>query len=255
MSRQNFVDGRENLLSSSDCPNAFDWDGGSQPLISSTPDVRLSLAADDMTAALCPHDSTVPWAGDAGCVLTSQGRYFFSASQRRTFFLLSTLFLQAKLEPTEAFSFLFIIFHSSAVITSRSLVQGIVFRSLGVRPWKGAAFSQAWTPAAALDGSSLAGFLIGMRGEGNRIKETHLAKSRRPPATLPSVYAGGLQYTTARCSPGSWAGTVCAGLDPACSLCVSLKWFKRRKWLLIVGAMVDEVGGLPLLTIPTPSGT
>lgn len=52
------------------------------------------------------------------------------------------------------------------------------------------------------------------------IKETHLAKGRSPPATLSSVYAGGLQYTTARCSPVSWAGTVCAGLDPACSLCL-----------------------------------
>lgn len=111
MSRQNFVDGRENLLSSSYCPNAFDWDGGSQPLISSTPNVRLSLAADDMTAALCPHDATVPWAGDVGCVLKLQGRYLFPASHRRTSFLLTTLFLQAKLEPTEAFSFLFIIFH------------------------------------------------------------------------------------------------------------------------------------------------
>lgn len=79
-------------------------------------------------------------------------------------------------------------------------------------------FNHAWTPATALDGSSLAGFLIGMRGEGKMIKETHLAKGRSPPATLSSVYAGGLQYTTARCSPVSWAGTVRAGLDPACSL-------------------------------------
>lgn len=69
------------------------------------------------------------------------------------------------------------------------------------------------------------------------IKETHLAKGGSSPATLSSVYGGDVQYTTARCSPVSWGGTVCAGLDPACSLCVSLKWFEQLKWLLIVGAM------------------
>lgn len=58
----------------------------------------------------------------------------------------------------------------------------------------------------ALDGSSLVGLLIAMRGEGKMIQEAHLAKGGSPPATLSSVYAGGLHSTTARCSPVSGVG-------------------------------------------------
>lgn len=103
-----------------------------------------------------------------------------------------------------------------------------------------------WILGIALDGSSLVGLLIAMRGEGKMLEEAHLAQSGSPPATLSSAYAGGLHSTTARCSPVSWGRTACAGLDLACSLCVSVKWFEQLQRLLIVGAMRQWVGGLPL---------
>lgn len=123
MSRQNFVDGREDLLSSSCCLNGFDVGvGWSQPLIiyeTNQQHPKCQAPTGCTQEALQPggrlRGFTGARPGNGGCVLKLRGRGFFSAAHRQTSFLLTTSFLQAKPKPCEAFCFLFVIFKQAVL--------------------------------------------------------------------------------------------------------------------------------------------
>lgn len=102
---------------------------GSQPLIvyktnKQHPECQASTVADTVTsAAVRLHGSAVAQPGDFQLMKLQRWLpVLFSIS--RADFPLTTSFLQAKLKPCEALSFLFIIFNRQCYGINRSLVQG-----------------------------------------------------------------------------------------------------------------------------------
>lgn len=126
---------------------------GSQPLIvyktnKQHPECQASTVADTVTsAAVRLHGSAVAQPGDFSCVMKLQRWLPVLFSISRADFPLTTSFLQAKLKPCEALSFLFIIFNRQCYGINRSLVQRgqcAVSRGQGLKKEQCATTSQPW---------------------------------------------------------------------------------------------------------------
>lgn len=108
MSRQNFVEDKGNLLSSSFCyVDGFDSrrGRGNSPIDNSQNKRHPGCQAPSRGCRSCytwqpcwVYQSTAARPGDAGCVLRLQSGYFFPASHRHTSFLLTISFFLHKTE-------------------------------------------------------------------------------------------------------------------------------------------------------------